>query len=120
MASPMPIRFADGTSRCADCKGFGLVRAKGARAGEHYKTLNGAQTAYVNGNARDCRLCEGSGLRGAFTARDAIVSWGVDRAGVIQDKLDTGIRSVVVGHEDGSYLLKARLPHVPDFTPAPF
>lgn len=121
MASPMPIRFADGTSRCADCKGFGLLRDVGKRAGSHYTTLAGAQAAYNAGRARDCPHCEGSGLRGAFTAREAILTWGVDRDGVIADKLDAGIRAVVLGCDDeASYLVKGRTPSVPDFTPAPF
>lgn len=121
MASPMRIRFADGTERCFDCKGYGLVRAMGRRAGSHYTTLNGAQTAYNNGRARDCKICEGSGLTGAFTAREASLTYGVDRAGVIEDKLDAGIRAVVLAFdEDASYLTKGRIPSVPDFTPAPF
>lgn len=48
--------------RCVTCKGFGLVRGQGKRAGERYKTLNGAQTAQANGNAVDCPECDGTGL----------------------------------------------------------
>lgn len=49
-------------ARCDRCKGYGLVRKRGSRAGRHYKTLAGAQAALGNGNAEDCGGCKGTGL----------------------------------------------------------
>lgn len=64
MGMPIVIRFADGTERCAPCKGFGLVRGQGARAGAHYKTFKGAQEAQEAGRAVDCPSCAGCGIIG--------------------------------------------------------
>jgi hypothetical protein len=68
MGAPLPIVFADGTCRCARCKGLGLVRGVGARAGEHYVTLNGAQAALAAGRAVDCPVCKGFGIDGLTEA----------------------------------------------------
>lgn len=48
--------------KCGQCKGLGLVRKSGSKAGKHYRTLNGAQAALANGNAMDCEKCHGYGL----------------------------------------------------------
>lgn len=48
--------------RCDTCRGYGLVRAAGKRAGEHYRSHSGAQAAMANGNAADCPTCAGLGL----------------------------------------------------------
>lgn len=118
MATPTVIRFADGTERCTECKGYGLLRDKGARAGTHYKTLNGAQTAYTRGNARDCPLCEGSGLIG-FT--DALATWGIDRQATNDDKVALGLRGPVMwADDDPDYLVRARTRGEFDNSPAPF
>lgn len=47
---------------CPQCKGYGLVRKRGKRAGEKYKTLNGAMAADANGNAATCPMCKGAAL----------------------------------------------------------
>lgn len=47
---------------CPQCKGYGLVRKRGQRAGEKYKTLNGAMAADANGNAVTCPVCKGAAL----------------------------------------------------------
>lgn len=60
----------DGGERCGTCKGFGLVRGIGNRAGGRYKTLAGAQAAQGAGRAVDCPTCEGTGL--AATLRELI------------------------------------------------
>lgn len=52
------------SERCSTCKGYGLVRKRGPRAGEKYRTLGGAQAALVNGNAVDCPKCKGTGELG--------------------------------------------------------
>lgn len=118
MGSPVTIRFADGTERCAECKGFGLLRDKGPRAGTRYKTLNGAQTAYAHGNARDCPQCEGSGLVGYL---DTLASWGVDRLAVNDAKIDLGVRGPVMWQDEGSSrLVRSRLRGEFDTSPAPF
>lgn len=49
------------TQRCDKCKGFGLVRKRGANAGDKYKTMNGALQAKGNGNAVECPRCHGNG-----------------------------------------------------------
>lgn len=118
MGSPVHIAFRDGTWRCDDCKGFGLVRAAGARAGSHYKTLNGAQTAYVNGNARDCPICEGSGLCGDLGVVGQLQSYGIDREEVNGEKVRLGVRGPLLsspGYE-AHYLDRARTRGVPDFS----
>jgi hypothetical protein len=56
--------------RCGRCKGFGLVRKAGRRAGEHYRSLAGAQAADGNGNAADCPDCHGLGLVGLDVPAD--------------------------------------------------
>lgn len=118
MGSPVSIRFADGTERCTECKGFGLLRGTGARAGTHYKTLNGAQTAFAHGNARDCPICEGSGLVGYL---DALRSWGVDRQAVNDEKVGLGLRGPVMWLDDNpDYLVRGRTRGAFDTTPAPF
>jgi hypothetical protein len=48
--------------RCHTCKGYGLVRKRGPRAGEKYKTYNGALQAKAGGNAVKCPTCSGAGL----------------------------------------------------------
>lgn len=48
--------------RCDTCRGYGLVRAAGKRAGQHYRSNDGAQAAMANGNAVDCPTCDGMGL----------------------------------------------------------
>lgn len=50
--------------RCHQCKGFGLVRGVGKRAGQRYRTLTGAQAAQDAGRAVDCPVCAGLGLVG--------------------------------------------------------
>lgn len=51
--------------KCGTCKGLGLVRKHGKRAGEAYRTLAGAQAALGNGNAADCPTCKGTGIEAA-------------------------------------------------------
>jgi len=48
--------------RCGQCKGFGVVRKRGANAGHAYRTLNGAETATTNGNSEKCPACKGAAL----------------------------------------------------------
>lgn len=122
MGSPMYLRFADGSSRCMDCKGYGLVRAYGPHAGEHYKTLNGAQTAFGKGNAKDCPVCEGCGLVGLPGTRELIASFGVDREAQNGEKVHLGVRSALMsdaGYE-GSRLVRARTRGVQSFDPPVF
>lgn len=122
MGSPVVLRFADGSTRCVDCKGYGLVRAAGPRAGEHYKTLNGAQTAYARGNAKDCPVCEGCGLVGLPGVPQLISSFGVDRETQNDHKVQFGVRSALMsspGYE-GSDLVRARTRGVHDFDPPVF
>lgn len=52
----------DDAERCATCRGLGLVRGVGKRAGGPYRTLAGAQAAQGAGRAVDCPVCEGVGL----------------------------------------------------------
>jgi hypothetical protein len=49
----------DNTVKCEKCKGYGVVRGKGSRAGDKYKTWNGALQAKDNGNAVECPQCLG-------------------------------------------------------------
>lgn len=48
--------------KCGTCKGLGLVRKAGPKAGKHYRTLDGAQAALEHGNAVDCPKCNATGL----------------------------------------------------------
>jgi hypothetical protein len=87
------IIFRDGTARCTDCKGFGLVRARGPRAGEHYKSFSGAQTALSNGNARDCLVCAGMGLVGLPGVRDLLRVPTEARMAASEESVRLGVRS---------------------------
>jgi hypothetical protein len=53
--------------RCAQCKGYTVVRKRGSQAGKAYRTLNGSLAATANGNSATCPVCKGTGL----TARAA-------------------------------------------------
>lgn len=114
MGSPVYLRFADGSARCVDCKGFGLVRALGPRAGTHYKTLAGAQDAFGKGHAKDCPVCEGCGLVNLPGTREFIQSFGVDREAVREEKVQCGVRSALMSEAGytGSDLVRARTPAV--------
>jgi hypothetical protein len=48
--------------RCRPCKGYGLVRGIGRRAGAHYTSVSGAQAALAAGRAVDCPACGGLGV----------------------------------------------------------
>lgn len=50
------------SEKCPTCKGLGLVRKAGPKAGKHYRTLAGAQSALGKGNAVDCPKCGATGL----------------------------------------------------------
>lgn len=54
----------ENVDRCETCRGFGLVRGEGKRAGGPYRTQNGAQEALANGRAKDCPTCQGTGVTG--------------------------------------------------------
>jgi len=61
-ATPEEVQASLDADKCPQCKGFGLVRKAGSRAGAAYKTLAGAQAALANGNAEDCPRCSATGL----------------------------------------------------------
>lgn len=52
---------ADNVVPCHGCKGFGVVRAKGERKGQRYRTYKGALAAKANGNTAECPTCKGDG-----------------------------------------------------------
>lgn len=123
MGSPVLISFRDGTARCVDCKGFGLVRGLGHRAGQHYRTFKGACEAEDAGRAKPCPVCKGSGLIGERRTRDVLLSYGVDRAADLSVRAELGVRAAVFSDPgfDGSYVKREHVPGVVDVhTPAPF
>lgn len=48
--------------RCHGCKGYGVVRKQGAKAGKPYRTLAGAEESTVKGNSEKCPVCMGATL----------------------------------------------------------
>lgn len=90
-ALPVTIRFPDGTVRCSDCKGYGLVRKMGSRAGVHYKSATGAHAALARRRAKPCPVCGGDGYRVRLDTRRLLASWGTDRAGVIAQRVRMGL-----------------------------
>lgn len=123
MGSPVLISFRDGTARCVDCKGFGVVRKLGPRAGQHYRTFKGAREAEDKGHAKPCPVCGGSGITGEVRTRDVLLTYGVDRAADLSVKAELGVRAAVFSSPefDGSYLQREQVPGVIDVhTPAPF
>lgn len=60
--TPEEVQAVLDAEKCPQCKGLGLVRKAGSRAGAAYKTLGGAQAALANGNAEDCPRCAATGL----------------------------------------------------------
>jgi len=48
--------------RCHQCKGYGVVRKTGPKAGKPYRTLVGAEESTVKGNSEKCPTCKGATL----------------------------------------------------------
>jgi hypothetical protein len=51
-----------GGERCPKCKGYGVVRKTGSKAGEHYRTAKGAEDSTIKGNSDKCPVCKGATL----------------------------------------------------------
>lgn len=48
--------------RCHQCKGYGVVRKTGAKAGKAYRTAQGAEDSTLKGNSEKCPTCKGATL----------------------------------------------------------
>jgi len=48
--------------RCHQCKGYGVVRKTGSKAGKAYRTLVGAEESTTKGNSERCPVCKGATL----------------------------------------------------------
>lgn len=48
--------------RCHQCKGYGVVRKTGSKAGKAYRTLVGAEESTTKGNSEKCPVCKGATL----------------------------------------------------------
>jgi hypothetical protein len=57
---PEPVPMPRPEGKCSVCKGFGVVRKRGANAGHWYKTQAGADEATAKGNSTLCPACQGA------------------------------------------------------------